>query len=319
MKSIDIGSKISAVADSRLDRSNLDKSILDKSILNKSMLDRRKFFRQAGMFGFGAAVTGMALSGKQAKAQANTYQVSDTTAELFTAFLIAEDLATTFYYNGLIGGVIADPNLAGPGGSATKVTSIGNLGNVNYLQAALVQEIGHANLFRQYLTGYAGGQANDPYQHFYFPAGTFDTLAAFLPILNALENAFIGAYLNLIQEFAYKATAAQTGMLTGADAKYSAQEYGVLAATAASILGVEAEHRVLGRVIGNENPANNLDYQQTDGLTAIFHGPSSAVVALTPFLGPSASFSEEVSLATAQANYGKVTLSIGTSGAVPKF
>ena len=280
-------------------------------------LDRRKLFRQAGMFGLGAAVAGLALKGTQARAQANTYQVSDTVAEMFTAFLIAEDLATTFYYNGLIGGVIQDPNLAGPGGSATHVTGKGQADNVQYLQAALVQENDHATYFRKLLTGSGLGGANDPYQSFYFPAGTFDTLAGFLPILNALENAFIGAYLTLIQELAYKAAAAQTGKLSGGDAKYSAKEYTSFAAVAASILGVESEHRVLGRVIGDERPANNLIYEQTDGLTSIYNGPNSAVVALTPFLGPSANFTVQTSLATAQANIQKVVLSIGTSGAAP--
>lgn len=280
-------------------------------------LDRRKLFRQAGMFGLGAAVSALAFKGTPAKAQANTYQVSDTVAEMFTAFLIAEDLATTFYYNGLTGAVIQDPNLAGPGGTATRVTSKGNAGNVNYLQAALVQEVDHANYFRKLLTGSGSGGASDPYQSFYFPAGTFDTLAGFLPILNALENAFIGAYLTLIEELAYKASAAQTGMLTGGDTKYSAKEYTSFAAVAASILGIESEHRVLGRVIGNENPANNLIYEQTDGLTSIYNGPNSAVVALTPFLGPSASFTVQTSLATAQANFQKIVLSIGTSGAAP--
>jgi hypothetical protein len=280
-------------------------------------LDRRKLFRQAGMFGFGAAVSGLALSGTPAKAQGNSYQVSDSTAELFTAFLIAEDLATTFYYNGLMGGVIQDPSLAGPGGTATRVTSQGNAGNVNYLQAALVQEIDHGNYFRTMLTGTAANQASDPYQKFYFPAGTFATLTPFLAILNALENAFIGAYLNLIQELSYKATAAQAGKLTGGDAKYSAKEYGLIAEVAASILGIESEHRVLGRVIGNENPANNLIYEQTDGLTAIFHGPSSAVVALSPFLAPSSAFSEEAALLPAILNRGSVTGPIGTSGSPP--
>jgi hypothetical protein len=306
MKTMDIDSQIesglAAAADIRMDGPRLD---------------RRKFFRQAGMFGVGAAATGLALSSTPAKAQANSYQVSDTTAELFTAFLVAEDLATTFYYNGLIGGVITDPNLAGPGGSAIKVTSKGNLGNVNYLQAALVQEIDHANYFRKLLNGAGSTAATDPYTQFYFPAGTFDTLTPFLAILNALENAFIGAYLNLIEEFAYKSTAASAGLLTGADANYSAQEYGAFAGVASSILGVESEHRVLGRVIGNENPANNLVYEQTDGLTAIFHGPGSALDALLPFLSPSADFSVQTSLATAIANYRKVTLDIGTSGGAP--
>jgi hypothetical protein len=280
-------------------------------------LDRRKLFRQAGMFGLGAAVAGLALKGTPAKAQANTYQSTDTVAEMFTAFLIAEDLATTFYYNGLIGGVIQDPSLAGPGGTATHVTSKGNAGNVNYLQAALVQEIDHAIYFRRLLTGTGLGAANDPYQSFYFPAGTFDSLTPFLGILNALENAFIGAYLTLIEELAYKASAAQTGKLSGGDAKYSAKQYTSFAAVASSILGVESEHRVLGRVIGNENPANNLIYEQTDGLTSVYNGPNSAVVALTPFLASSASFSEQTSLATALANYQKVVLSIGTSGSAP--
>jgi len=280
-------------------------------------LDRRKFFRKAGMFGFGAAVSALALKGTPAKAQANTYQTQDTIGELFTAFLIAEDLATTFYYNGLIGGVISDPNLAGPGGNAKKISSSGNVGNVNYLQAALIEEIEHANFFRDLLTGSAAGATGDPYTTFYFPAGTFDTLAAFLPILNALENAFIGAYLNLVQELTYKATAAAAGTLTGLDAKYSAKQYQQFALIAGSILGVEAEHRVLGRVIGNENPANNLDYEQTDGLTSIYNGPNSAVVALTPFLAASSSFSLACSLDTALAEWRAVTPGIGTMGPLP--
>jgi hypothetical protein len=302
MKIMDLDPNMAAVADLNLD---------------EVKLDRRKLFRQAGMFGFGAAVSGLALSGTPAKAQANTYQSSDTTAEIFTAFLIAEDLATTFYYNGLIGGVIQDPNLAGPGGSANKITASGNFGNVNYLQAALIQEILHANYFRTLLTGTDSGFASDPYQNFYFPAGTFTNLTTFLAILNALENAFIGAYLNLIQEMAYKSTAAKAGMLTGGDTKYSAQQYGGFAEVASSILGVEAEHRVLGRVIGNLNPANNYSYEQTDGLTSIYNGPSSAVVALTPFLSASASFSMEVNLVTAINNYRSVVGSTKTTGSAP--
>jgi Ferritin-like domain len=286
-------------------------SLVDK--LSGSQVDRRKFFRQAGMFGFGAAVSGMMLSGTEAKAQANGDQTLDSTDQLFTAFLIAEDLATTFYYNGLIGGVIQDSNLAGPGGTATNVSSGGNAGNVDYLRAALGQEIEHGAQFRYYLTGSEGGFQNDPYQTFYFPAGTFDTLAPFLGILNALENAFIGAYMTVIQEFSYKATLAASGSLKGADAKYSAKQYELFAKLASTILGVEAEHRVLGRVIGNVNPANNLLFEQTDGLQAIFHGPYSAVLALTPFLTPSTG--PGYSFATAFNNHGKLT--VASSGGPP--
>jgi hypothetical protein len=279
-------------------------------------LDRRKFFRQAGMFGFGAAVSGLALAGKPAQAQGNSNQAADTTAELFTAFLIAEDLATTFYYNALIGSVIQDPSLAGPGGTATHITSNGNAGNVNYLQAALIQEFQHASLFRDVLTGTAGNQTNDPYQTFYFAPDTFSSISVFLATLNALENAFIGAYLTLIEELAYKATAALQGHLTGGDTKYSAQQYELFAKIAASILGVESEHRVLGRVIGNVNPANNYNYEQLDGLTSIYNGPNSAVVALTPFLAPGAGLTG-YSLETAISNYRNVIGTTTSTGSQP--
>lgn len=259
---------------------------LDSQIqaISQARLDRRKFFRQAGLFGFGAVASSVVLSGTSAKAQQNSSQSMDTVAEMFTAFLIAEDLATVFYYNGLTGAVVQDPNLAGPGGTIRSPSPSGNPGNVDYLGAAIFQEVQHADYFRAQLTGSNAHPENDPIQTFYFPAGTFDTLANFLPILDALENAFIGAYIILIQELAYKAVQAQAGTLPAGDPKHSPARYQLLASVAGSILGVEAEHRVLGRVIGNKNPANNLTYEQTDGLASIYNGPNSAVVALTPFL-----------------------------------
>ena len=60
-------------------------------------------------------------------------------------------------------------------------------------------EIVHANLLRD-LTG-GTTASKDPVQTFYFPTGTFDNLTNFLPILLALENAFIGAYLTAVHEF----------------------------------------------------------------------------------------------------------------------
>ena len=277
--------------------------------MTRTSVDRRSFFQKAGYFGIGAAVSGLALADKPAQAQSNSQQVTDTTAEILTAFLIAEDLATTFYYNGLIGGVIQDPALAGPGGSAKNVTSGGNLGDVEYLRAALYQEFEHAALFRDLLTGTTANSQNDAYQTFYFPAGTFDTLSSFLGILDALENAFIGAYLNMVQEFAYKSSAAISGGLRGGDTKYSAKQYGLFSRIGASILGVECEHRVLGRVIGNSNPANNVAFEQLDGLTAVYTGSKSAVMALTPFLTPSTG--PAYSLQTAIKNAGQVWISTG--------
>src|SRR5208282_3910309 len=178
----------------------------------EARLGRRTFLTQAGVIGLGAATTLAAGGAKSAFAEhessaeetEETEQAKDTVKEIFTAALIAEDLATTFYYNGLVGPVIQDPNLAGPGGTATHVTSSGNLGNVDYLRAALAEEIAHADLFRALLG--ISGAANDPVQTFYFPAGVFDTLTPFIATLEALENAFIGAYLNAIVEFARMAT-----------------------------------------------------------------------------------------------------------------
>jgi len=231
---------------------------IDSPIANiaQTRLDRRNFFRKAGYFGLGAAVSGIALSGKPAQAQESA-QSMDTTAEILTAFLI------------------------------------------DYLRAALTEEFIHANFLRIALTGSQNNRTADPYQTFYFPDGTFATLANFLGILNALENAFIGAYLTAVQEFSNKAASAAKGTLTGPDAKYSSAQYSLLAKQFASILGIESEHRVLGRVIGNENPANNLVYESVDGLTSIYNGTSSAVVALTPFLtestGPAYSLATAIS------------------------
>lgn len=303
---------------------------LDRSLdsIAQARIGRRTFLNRAGMVGLGVAASAFTLSGSRralaqqdesesaGEAALEAAQAQDTVAEIFTAALIAEDLATTFYYNGLIGQVIQDPSLAGPGGSANAVSSSGNAGNVNYLQAALTQEISHANLFRSLLGG--SDPSKDPIQTFYFPAGSFDTLPAFTGLLNALENAFIGAYLNAIQEFSVMSTRAklnQSAQASTQTGQYSAEELDYFAKVAASIMGIEAEHRVLGRVISNTNPANNLSYEQTDGLNAVYNGPNSAVSALVPFL--SASTGPGYSLATALAKQGSV--SIPSTGNPPAF
>lgn len=279
-------------------------------------LGRRSFVTRAGLFGLTAAAAAF-LPGTPVRAldPDDRDDVSgDTAQQIFTAALIAEDLASTFYYNGLVGTVITDPNLAGPSGSATNVSSGGNLGNVEYFRAALSEEIAHANLLRSLTGGTAS--SGDPVQTFYLPTGTFDTLGAFTAVLDALENAFIGAYLLATIEFAQLAVDAKTNQ-GGHDAKgkqYTSRDYEYFAQVAASIMGVEAEHRVLGRVVSNTNPANNLNYEQTDGLTSVYNGSKSAVVALTPFLAPGPGLSP-FSLQVALTNAPDVTLA--TSGAPP--
>jgi hypothetical protein len=294
--------------------------------IREQLVNRRNFMQRTGMAGL-AAVAAPLLAGaftplsaraeeKESPAEAaeEAAQAKDTVAEIATAALIAEDLATTFYYNGLVGAVIQDPALAGPGGSATNVTT-GDAGNVGYIRAALGEEISHANLLRSLLG--IPKASEDPVQTFYFPAGTFDTLGPFLGLLDALENAFIGAYLNAVQEFATMAAKAQAKKACREwyDPRYSPEELIYLAKVSASIMGIECEHRVLGRDLSESIPANNRNYETNDGITAVYNGKNSAVVALTPFL--TSSTGPGYSLQTALAHKGSVILPV--AGTPPAF
>jgi hypothetical protein len=253
----------------------------------ETTINRRKLFKGLGVASAVAASTGL-VGTSFTKLFGQTGPGSDTPAEIFTAALIAEDLATVFYYNGLIGGVIMDPNLAGPGGTATNPDQppAGNPGNVDYLRAALTEEIMHAS----YLRGQLGisGASSDPYTTFYFAPGTFDTLSPFISLLETLENAFIGAYLVAVRELSNLAVQTGPGKPLGPPGgPFNADQLSYYAQVAASIMGVEAEHRTLGNVINNVNPANNLCFESTDGLTSVYNGSGSAVAALTPFITPS--------------------------------
>jgi hypothetical protein len=298
----------------------------DFRAMSERLVNRRNFMQRTGMAGI-AAVTAPLLTGaftplparadeKESSAEKaqEAAQAKDTVAEIATAALIAEDLATTFYYNGLVGGVIQDPALAGPGGSATNITS-GDAGNVGYIRAALEEEISHAKLLRSLLQ--IPSATADPVQTFYFPAGTFDSLGSFLGLLDALENAFIGAYLNAVQEFATMAANANAKRACREwyDTRYSPEELVYLAKVSASIMGIECEHRVLGRDLSESIPANNRNYETNDGINAVYNGPTSAVVALTPFL--TSSTGPGFSLQTALADQGSV--SIPVSGTPPAF
>ncbi len=273
---------------------------------------RRLLFKTMG--GIGAGATFLSLFGDRAFAALSAGASQDTANQIFQAAVIAEDLATTFYYNGLTGPVIMDPALAGPGGSATSNT--GNVPNVDYVRAALNQEIEHANLLRA--VGNLGtGYQSDPVQTFYFPAATFSSLNTFIQTLEALENAFIGAYLNAIREFASLASrSGERGVPDGPyGGPYSAAQLEYFAEVAASILGVECEHRVLGSVILNANQPNNLYFESTDGLTSVYHGAGSAVAALGPFL--SSANGSPYSLAAAV--QGAATVGLPSAGAPPAY
>ena len=287
--------------------------------LTEKALNRRNFLKGTGMAGLGVASAGLvggSLSPLFGMAAGNSTAVAgvrqtatvihDTPTDIFTAALVAEDLATTFYYNGLTGLVIQDPNLAGPGGTPHHPNpNDSDPGNVSYIQAAFMEEINHANLMRSLLG--IGNSGQDPYQTFYFPTGTFDTLAPFLATLDALENAFIGAYLVAAQEFAVLAVNGVAG--------YTSDQLAYFSKVTASIGCVESEHRVLGRDIGGKRPANNKTYEQTDGFTSLAHGNHSAVDALAPFLNPATG--PAYSFQSALANQGSVSLSANIETQLP--
>ncbi len=165
----------------------------------------------------------------------------DTVEEVVDTLLVAEQLMTTFYYTALtspavmrdhrLSGPSADPNNPGlpPGGTPR---------NVRFLQAALDAEVKHAAAARS--AAATGGRPG-----FYFPTATFVRLGSpaeagsFLRMLDTLETMCVGIYIAAARQF----------LRVGRPD---------LARVAIQIMGVEAEHRMLGRAIGAARPANNL-------------------------------------------------------------
>jgi hypothetical protein len=313
-------------------------------------VNRRSFLVGASMFSLGAASSAVAIgcsggSGPMSTTPVQAASTTDTATQILTAALIAESLAITTYYTALsTSAVITDPNLAGPGGTATNVSSSGSVINVAYLQGALLEEVAHAELLRTLLglpTSGSGDAAAGIPQTFYYPTGTFTSLSGFIPVLIALETAFIGAYMTAVEEFAsmaagyngFSATQANPAMsgsnLTQADLVLYAK-------VASSILGVESEHRALVRGIpgvtlaapmyGGLNliPANDVNYEITDGLTGLITSVSgstttTAAAALTPFI---ASGTNPVTVATVatQASFSSVvnaSVAANVTGGIP--
>jgi hypothetical protein len=231
------------------------------------VVTRRTLLRVMGM---GAAVTAAtaALAGCGGSGSSSTTlgQSAPPNGDLtlLNAAATAEALASTMYVN------IIESSLYTSGLS-------GNAPDQAYLVAAFEQEVDHYNL----LVG-AGGKPLAT--TFYFPNGMFGSGTAnyqtTVNTLVTLEDAFIAAYLIAVDTF-------------------STNGNKVLAA---QILGVEAEHRALARVVTNDlgltettglsgspesvvapsNTANNIAYERRFGLTSI----SQILTALTPFVTP---------------------------------
>jgi hypothetical protein len=152
--------------------------------------------------------------------------------DLLNMTLTAEHLTLTCYYTALVTPALLKQIAGSPAGPA------GMAGNVECLQAALHQELNHVRILEN-----LGAQS--PYKTFYFPAMALQSLGftsragTFLWMVDHLETACIAAYMRRIE-------------------RYTTLQHLDLAVLAARILGVEAEHRALYRVIAQDYPANNV-------------------------------------------------------------
>jgi hypothetical protein len=147
-----------------------------------------------------------------------------------------------------------------------------------YLKAARQEEMSH------YALEMSATKRPSPFTTFYYPKRMFSDARTTLDVLVTLEDAFIAAYLVGVRNF------------STAD----------LRVTAARIMGIESDHRILARVLGSNvakrdggpieritgaqgkaekvNPPNNNGYERTLKWTDI----NQAVKALTPFADKSA-------------------------------
>lgn len=216
----------------------------EQSVKNiiRNPLSRGGFLKSAGALAGATALFG--VSGKFGFGTALA-DSSDTTQSILNAAVTAEQIATSFYYQGI----------AGP--TAPQLGPVHNNNNLNYFQAALWEEYQHIQLLES-LGGSSLTGSDSP--TLYFPNGAFTNAGNFLSLLDTLENAFIGAYLAAVN---YWASISQP----------------VYAEGAAQIMGVEAEHRALGRVTSGTNPPNNLILERAE-----FGSVSDAVPALLPFV-----------------------------------
>ncbi len=201
------------------------------------MLSRRDLFK-TGAAGLSvvsfSSLFGRALAGEEGE--------GDDVQTILNLAATAETLACTLYYAALTTGEMP----------FTEV-------DIFYLTGALDAELQHL----EYLNA-NGGEALT--EEFYFPENVFTDLAVFVPTAEALETAFVAAYLAATRR------AAELGDP-------------LLAMTAAQVAAIEAQHLALARVMGDLQPANNITLGQ-----ALLFNVSDAVPVLTPFIQESDGF-----------------------------
>lgn len=245
--------------------------------METTQTNRRDFLRKAGLTTGAAAMLSFGGLTGLSKAYA-AGPGSDTTQDILNAALTAEQLATSFYYYGLLAAQLGD------------LPAVQDPNNLNYFQAALWQEYQHVLLF----TSVGAVSLAGPAPKFYFPTNAFEHDRKFFAILDALETAFIGAYTAAIGEWAGDSAAAVSSV-----GSFTAPQ---LAKVAAQILGTEAEHRALGRVAANQNPPNNLILEAAPftQVGSPVNAAGTAVGALLPFVTGGKGFEGPFALPTPQ-------------------
>ena len=221
---------------------------------------RGTFLKGAVAAGMGAALAGASVTWAPDASAAGA--CPDNVPSILATLLLMERLATTFYYTALTApGVMGNRQL---GGSSTDALDPGlppngNPSHVRALQAALDAESKHAALL-------ARAGATSPHTQFYFPRATFTQLGTstdaqtFLGVLDQLETTAVGAYLAAVGALVRLRRVELVGLTAG-------------------IAGVEAEHRMLGRLLAGLTPANNLTLEREP-----FACVSDATPVLRPFL-----------------------------------
>jgi hypothetical protein len=212
--------------------------------------------RRALLKGAVASVSAGAAMGAGSLLNLNTVQAhkkSSFLQQVFDIAVTAEQLAVTTYTNAIINAAV-----------------LGIAGNdLVYLQAALIEEQIHELFFEA-----AGGKPLA--STFSYPNGamTFTDLPTFIATQQQLEGIFDSAFLVLVREL-------------GQIGQYR------LAQIMAQIATIEAEHRALGRLIGNLSPADNWAFTPIF-LKTILDAPAAIAAAdyLSPVIGNSYTYQQ---------------------------
>jgi hypothetical protein len=234
----------------------------DVNLESQDGVSRRQMVSQAGTLGFGVLLGGL-IAGCGGGNGTSAIAQANQDSTIINAAATAEALASVMYDN-IIKSPLYTQGLAG------------NAPDQAYLVAAREQEAIH------YQTLVAAG-AKPLAQTFYFPTGMFTNQGSYQTTINTLitlEDTFIAAYLIGVSTLSTSA----------------------LKVLAAQILGIESEHRTLGRVIAHDlglssttgqsgvaesvNPpvsaTNNIAFERT--FSSKFKSITDIVTALGPFV-----------------------------------